>query len=306
MKKVGLILILFIMSILPCNAKPQYIVKVDKISQKSVFIYHIPDEDSAEQASQSVENPPQDIVSDDVTADTSPMADDEDEIGLIQDTELSQDYEINEMYSDVLQGYAQYDEEEENTIALDDFNEEFLKLDLRKPFFVKKDDYTSLKTSSLKFYDNQYSRFTGTEYNISPKSSRNYRTYKGFSAGTLYNEGIDYGEWEQSSGVFSRYQYKRFAINTAYMKTVNTTNNNYNDNFYFSPEWNMNQYFSLRPVLSADITRNRTKAEVILSINPYGNKDTDRLRFELGANQTYDDNNAVIKSQVKFNTRFKL
>lgn len=306
MKKVGFILILFIMSMLPCSAKPQYIVKIDKISQKSVFIYHIPDEEPAEQAEEAVQIP-EDIVSDDVTADTSPKAkDDEEELVLINDEEPSQDYEIDEMYSDVLQGYAQYDEEEENTISLDDINEEFLKLDIRKPYYVQKDDYTSLKTSSLSFYDNQYSRFNGTEYNISPKSSRNYRSYKGFSAGTMYNEGIDYGEWEQSSGVFSRYQYKHFAINTAYMKTVNTTNNNYNDNFYFSPEWNMNQYFSLRPVFSADITKNRTKAEVILSINPFGNKDSERLRFELGANQTYNDNNEVIRSQVKFNTRFKL
>ena len=49
----------------------------------------------------------------------------------------------------------------------------------------------------------------------------------------MYNQCIDYGEFEQSSGIFSKYSYKNFAVSTAYMKTVNSTNNNYNDNFYF-------------------------------------------------------------------------
>ena len=90
------------------------------------------------------------------------------------------------------------------------------------------------------------------------------------------------------------------------MKTVNSTNNNYNDNFYFSPEWKLNQYVSLKETLSADITRERRKAEFMISINPFGKKDEDRLRLELGANQTYDYNNVVIRNQFKFSTRFKL
>ena len=33
----------------------------------------------------------------------------------------------------------------------------------------------------------------------------------------------------------------------------------------------------------------------MISINPFGNKDEDRLRLELGANQTYDYNNVVLE-----------
>ena len=93
-----------------------------------------------------------------------------------------------------------------------------------------------------------------------------------FSAGTVFNQGIDYAELEQSSGVFTKYQYKQVGLSLSYMKTVNTTNNNYNDNFYFAPEWKLNQYFTLREILSADITKNRQKAEFILSINPFGKR----------------------------------
>ena len=316
MKKVSLTLIIFMLSILPCRANNPFEIKIDKISQSSVFVYHIPDEDKGQEETTPAQNQEEEpvITSDDVTADTSIKSDtsddeeddEEDEVVDEEDENIDGEYEMGDMYTDVLKGYAEYNEEEANTITLDDSPDELLKLDITKPAKVAKNDYTSLKSSSLKFYDNQYSKYTGSEYNIAPKSSTNYRKYKGFSAGTTYNQCIDYAEFEQSSGVFSRYEYKNWAINTAYSKTINSTNNNYNDNFYFAPEWKVNRYFSLKEVFSADVAKHRKKAELVLSINPFGNKDSDRMRLEFGANQSYDNTNAVIRSQFKFSTSFKL
>lgn len=314
MKKVSLTLIILMLSILPCRANSPFEIKIDKISQSSVFVYHIPDEDEGQEETtpaQTQEEEPV-ITSDDVTADTSINSEEtnseetDDEIVDEEDENIDGQYEMGDMYTDVLKGYAEYNEEEANTITLDDSPDELLKLDITKPAKVAKNDYTSLKSSSLKFYDNQYSKYTGSEYNIAPKSSTNYRKYKGFSAGTTYDQCIDYAEFEQSSGVFSRYEYKNWAIRTAYSKTVNSTNNNYNDNFYFSPEWKVNQFFSLREVFSADIAKHRRKAEVVLSINPFGNKDTDRMRLEFGASQSYSNTNEILRSQLKFSTNFKL
>lgn len=313
MKKVSLTLIILMLSILPCRANSPFEIKIDKISQSSVFVYHIPDEDEGQETTpaQTQEEKPV-ITSDDVTADTSINSEEtnseetDDEIVDEEDENIDGQYEMGDMYTDVLKGYAEYNEEEANTITLDDSPDELLKLDITKPAKVAKNDYTSLKSSSLKFYDNQYSKYTGSEYNIAPKSSTNYRKYKGFSAGTTYDQCIDYAEFEQSSGVFSKYEYKNWAIRTAYSKTVNSTNNNYNDNFYFSPEWKVNQFFSLREVFSADIAKHRRKAEVVLSINPFGNKDTDRMRLEFGASQSYSNTNEILRSQLKFSTNFKL
>lgn len=313
MKKVSLTLIILMLSILPCRANSPFEIKIDKISQSSVFVYHIPDEDEGQETTpaQTQEEEPV-ITSDDVTADTSINSEEtnseetDDEIVDEEDENIDGQYEMGDMYTDVLKGYAEYNEEEANTITLDDSPDELLKLDITKPAKVAKNNYTSLKSSSLKFYDNQYSKYTGSEYNIAPKSSTNYRKYKGFSAGTTYDQCIDYAEFEQSSGVFSRYEYKNWAIRTAYSKTVNSTNNNYNDNFYFSPEWKVNQFFSLREVFSADIAKHRRKAEVVLSINPFGNKDTDRMRLEFGASQSYSNTNEILRSQLKFSTNFKL
>lgn len=314
MKKVSLTLIILMLSILPCRANSPFEIKIDKISQSSVFVYHIPDEDKGQEEETPAQNQGEEpvITSDDVTADTSINSEEtnseetDDEIVDEEDENINGQYEMGDMYTDVLKGYAEYNEEEANTITLDDSPDELLKLDITKPAKVAKNDYTSLKSSSLKFYDNQYSKYTGSEYNIAPKSSTNYRKYKGFSAGTTYDQCIDYAEFEQSSGVFSRYEYKNWAIRTAYSKTVNSTNNNYNDNFYFSPEWKVNQFFSLREVFSADIAKHRRKAEVVLSINPFGNKDTDRMRLEFGASQSYSNTNEILRSQLKFSTNFKL
>lgn len=313
MKKVSLTLIILMLSILPCRANSPFEIKIDKISQSSVFVYHIPDEDEGQETTPAQTQGEEPVItSDDVTADTSINSEEtnseetDDEIVDEEDENIDGQYEMGDMYTDVLKGYAEYNEEEANTITLDDSPDELLKLDITKPAKVAKNDYTSLKSSSLKFYDNQYSKYTGSEYNIAPKSSTNYRKYKGFSAGTTYDQCIDYAEFEQSSGVFSKYEYKNWAIRTAYSKTVNSTNNNYNDNFYFSPEWKVNQFFSLREVFSADIAKHRRKAEVVLSINPFGNKDTDRMRLEFGASQSYSNTNEILRSQLKFSTNFKL
>jgi hypothetical protein len=304
MKKVSLLIIFFILTFLPCNAKSATSTDIKNENNSKIFIYHIPDEENStqekdansEKISDDVEIIEDGITSDDITADTN------------LDTQISEDnndysedeYEIEDMYSDVLHAYVSYDDED--TISLDDNIDSLLSIKIDKPFSVKGGKYYASKTSA----NYAYSKYNNMEYSITPISSKNYRSLGGFSAGTTYNQGIDYAELEQSTGIFSRYDSKYFAISTSYAKTVNTTNNNYNDNFYFSPELKLNQYFTLKEILSADITRNRKKVEFVLSINPFGNKDTNKLRIEFGANATYDDTNALLKNQVKFSTKFSL
>ena len=63
---------------------------------------------------------------------------------------------------------------------------------------------------------------------------------------------------------------------------------------------------SIRNTLTADITRDRKKNEVVLSVKPLAQKQGDRLNLEFGASQTYDSTNTLIRRQIKFNTKFKL
>jgi len=314
-KKIGLLISIVLLSIsLPCNAKVSTAGVTDNEVPK-VFIYHIPEDKlptfsngAISKNTEPVAEPQEteekkDITSDDVTADTSGEEIAEEDFSEDEITEPDiEEYRIDDMYADVLHGYAEYDEDGEDAVSLADALENFHTIKLTKPAKVGTKKYTALTDSSPSLY----SSLNTVEYSIAPISGTSFTKKGGFSAGTMYNQGIDYAELEQSTGVFSRYESKYFAISTAYEKTVNSTNNNYNDNFYLAPELIINQYFSLKEVLSADIAKNRKKAEFILSVNPFGKKDSDRLRLELGASSTYDDTNALLKNQFKFSTKFKL
>lgn len=305
MKKICLILISVFINILP-GAYANIVEEFTKKETPHVFIYHIPDDEQEQEISKT--NNAQDIISDDITEDTSGVVveeafdnnnNDDDEIKKIVVDENG--YEVSDMYSDILKGYAVYEQGEENMVSLDTKNS--LKIKIQEPYSFKGGKYLASKSLTPSIY----SKFSEMEYSIKPLSgslSKNIRS--GLSAGTMFNQGIDSAELEQSTGVFSRYDTNRFGIYTAFSKTINSTNSNYNDKFYFSPELKLNQYFTIKEIFSTDITSNRKKAELVLSINPFGKKDFDRLRIDFGANATYDDNNALMRNQFKFFTNFKL
>ncbi|MBQ8460430.1 hypothetical protein IJ541_10070 [bacterium] len=313
MRRAGLLLIfILICSFLPCQASNFEFQ--DSINGGKIFIYHIPDEEVVKpikeqiKSETQIEQEHQDIISDDVTADTSGNIEEEivyndDEDDEVKTISLDEEgYEISDMYSDILKGYAVYNEDEENTVFLDDNLDELLTIKIQQPYNFKGGKYLASKSLSPLMY----SKLNSMEYSITPISNVNYKTKNGFTAGAMFDQCIDYAELEQSTGVFSRYDTKYFGIYTAFQRTLNSTNSNYNDNVYFSPEFKLNQYFTLKQILSADITRNRKKAELVISINPFGKKDTDRMRIEFGANATYDDSNSLLKNQIKFSTSFKL
>lgn len=309
MKKVALILILTMLNILPCNAGLEDIAFNTRIAgEKVIFTYHIPEEDTQKDETEEVnENLSQDdteiiinteegITSDDVTADTS---------GLEYYDPDDETYEIDDMYSDVLYGYAQYIDDNEDTIFLE--NSKTAELNLKKSqISYSGEKYNHLQTTPTLFNTNKYSKYNVPEFSIATI----YQTHQkdlgaGFSAGTTYWQGISDGELEQSSGLFSRYQYKRIALTTTYSKTINTTNNTYSDNIYFTPELKLNQYLTLKEILSTNVINHSKKAEFMISLNPFGNYDQDRLRLNLSAVQTFDDQNNLLKNQFKFYTNYK-
>lgn len=303
MKRIVFGLFIFALTFVPTFAQ-ETDINTFFVAQNGVFTYHIPDEDEEQNDKINNENQEEniiqeDIVSDDITADTSgiPKFDPDEEYN-------AQEYDIDDMYDYVLHGYAEYYDDEENTVALELKPSDFIVLNIVKPSVVE-GRYFGYLQQSPSLFDNNYSKYNGTEYSIAPISASSSKSIGGFSAGATYSQGIDYGELEQSSGIFTKYQYKNFAISTSYAKTVNTTNNNYNDNFYIIPELKLNQYLTIKNVLSADTVKKRKKAEIVLSFNPFGKKDYDRMRFELGASETYDELNNSLKNQFKFSTNYR-
>lgn len=320
MKKVSLILILFIMTILPCAAKNQFDKNIESKSNNSkVFVYHIPDDSNSENAqpSSADDNPMQvqelpanGVITDDITIDTSEeaqnLADNNDEEDEENNDSISllENYQIDDMYSDVLKGYAEYNEEEENSITLDNADESISTIKIKKPSKVETTDFSNLSITPQK---GNYFSYTAPEYSITPVSNKKYKQFGKFKAGAVYGQEIFYAELEQSSGIFSSYDFNnKFSVSTSYLKTINSTNNDYNDNFYFSPSYKINQYLTVSESLSADISKERQKADVSLLINPFGNKDDDRLLFIFGASQTRYNDGRTPKNKFSFTTKIKL
>lgn len=240
----------------------------DDVKLPNIFIWALPEDENVS---------PDDIKS------SNP----DDEVTLIPNTE-----EV------AAKGYAEF-VETADTVYLKDENCNYI-INLRVPQKLN----SSRLVDSKKIQTNKrYSLYSNEEYSISPETVKAIEKHGNFSLGTLYNSGIDNAQLERSTTLFTRYERQRFAISSAFKKNNLTTYGLTTDNFYLAPELKLNRVFSLSEVLSADVTRNRKKGEVVLSVSPL--KD-DRMLFELGAGTTYDFNNDRSWSQVRFNTKFKL
>ena len=309
MKKVSLLLILLMLMILPCDAKVASKNKVDEPNTPKIFVYHIPDEVDAVEESKGVisdeikESVPivkADIVSDDVTADTSGVEEEvvEDEIVYEIDESI---YQINDMYSDVLYGYASYDEEE--AVVLDDMLDEFHAIQIQRPYNYKGGKYHANRKDSRK---SAYSKFNNMEYSINQVKYDQSEKFGNIITGTAYEEKIDYAELRQVSSIYSKYDTKHYALTTEFSKTVNSTNGDYNDYFSFTPEIKLGQYLSLKETVSANFAKHIKIAEFYISINPFGKRDIDRVNIEMGTTSIFDQTNSLIKNRIKGTIRFKL
>lgn len=324
MKKLGLILILSMLAVLPCCADETTIAIDSSNKMPKIFRYHIPDVEEvkevketgviAEALDKEVEPVKQDIVSDDITADTSGNIEEEEESeseDIFEITDEQYDYNIDDMYSDVvysdvLYGYAAYDEEEdEDTVSLEDSLDKIHSVTIQQPYNVKAGKYLADKNDIKK---RAYSRYNNMEYNISPMKYSEVASVGKFSTGTSYEQKIDtnYAELRQSTSVYSRYDTKYFGLQTEFSKTLCSTNGSFNDYFSIAPELKLSQYISLKENLSANFAKNIKIAEFVVSINPFGKKDIDRFNIELGTSSVFDQNNSLIKNRLKFDTKFKL
>ncbi len=296
-------LISLMLTFLPSMAKTTVQNKVEDENEPKVFIYHIPDDiakGGIVQPSEQVinEDKTETIISDDITADTSGIIDEEEEYNPVDEV-----YMLDDMYTDVLQGYAVYDEDED-AISLEDELEDFQMVKIKKPTKIKGSKYSVSKVSTLS--PNIYSKLNNMEYTIEQTSYDTEQTFGKFSAGTQYKQKIDYAEFRQSTALYSRYDTKYMAFNTEFSKTVNSTNGDFNDYFSFAPELKLGQYLSLKETVSANFAKNIKIAEFVLSINPFGKKDIDRFNIELGTSSVFDENNSLVKNRFKVTTNFKL
>lgn len=265
MKRALLIFFLMFGLGVPCIADEK-----DEVTLPNIFIWSLPEEKNVS---------PEDIKS----------SNDEEEVSTVPDAE-----DVNAM------DYDEYVDAADVVYLKDDENN--FVLNLRVP-----QKFSSKNIAGEKYIQplgkKSYSMYSNEEYSIAPQSVKAVEKHGNFSLGTLFNTGIDTSQLERSTTLFTRYEREHFAISSAFKKNNLTTYGLNTDNFYIAPELKLNKVFSLSPVLSTDITRNRRKGEFVLSVSPL--KD-DRMKLEVGAGTTYDINNDRSWSQIRFNTKFQL
>lgn len=297
MKKILLILFILMVSInLRCvSAELEDNLVKNELPQTfedlpNIFIYPLAENTAAQD----------DYTPDELLDYVSPVSDgeelyEEDEIPLFTSVEQVNSKDFAEFVDDA------------NSIYLKDANNNYV-VNLRVPQRITSSQSLKLdnKISNERLLN--LSKYSKEEYNISGQAVKNVYRAGGFAFGTTYDSSVDkISMLENSAKLFTRYETKRFALSSAYEKTMNTTIGTYSDAFYLSPEFKLNNYFSIKEVLSADITKNRKSSELVFSVAPYGNSGSnDRLRFEVGAKQTIDQNNAIYGTQLNFSTKFKL
>ena len=142
---------------------------------------------------------------------------------------------------------------------------------------------------------------------ISKNAKGVVENYGDFSVGTSYSSAVNsLSSLEYSSGLFAKYQKKNFSINTKFQKEQVASYGLTTNNVLISPEYRLNKSLAVKNVFKADFTRNRKTAELILMLTPFAYWGYDRFNVEIGAGQTYDATNTLMRQKFEFSTKLEL
>lgn len=286
MKKALLILLLFIS--LPVCAAPKKMITAPgtESHMTNIFIYTIPDNDIVQEPEEEKDAPESAYV--------KPSAQNTEEEIIFENEEIRYG-------ATTLKGYAQFIDDS-NAIHLKDDNDEFV-LNIKNPQKIISEKSLNFGVPDAK----PTLRYLNEEYLIAPHAINTSSKIGNFTVGAQYNNEIDnIAMLETETGLFTKYERNKFALSSSVTKSLNTTYAQDYNTFSIAPEFRLNNYMSLKNVLSADVTRNKRASKLVFSINPFGKKDMDRLRFEFGAKQTYNIETENTSTQFSFSTQLKL
>lgn len=121
--------------------------------------------------------------------------------------------------------------------------------------------------------------------------------------GTTFSNDVKPENMNNSFTLFSKYQREKFSLNSAYKQSRNFTGGRPAAGvFSITPEYRLNDYFTLQNIYSSNFSNDQRKNEVVLSVYPMKN---DRMNFSLGAGQIYYNDNRPGSSQFNFSTGIK-
>lgn len=210
-----------------------------------------------------------------------------------------------------INGYLEYNEPaqeiEQDAISLD--AKGITHINIAEPKkFGSKSLITNSKKPTFQPINDEFeaaSKFSTPEYNIKPVSTTYSRKFGKFSFGTKYGSSLSNASASYSTGIFSRYDGKHFALSSAFSKSTNSNYDSYSDNFSIAPELKLTKRLSFLDVMQTDATQVNRSNEFVLRYVPRIKNHYDDVELELGAGQSFYED-SYIKSSLRFSTRFKL
>lgn len=211
-----------------------------------------------------------------------------------------------------LQGHLEYHQDEvqpeEMPIVLDE-NTQHNTINVSKPQKIESKSLLS-STKIPTFHPIQdelksASMFSTQEYNIKPVSTGYSQRFGRFSFGTMYGSSLSKASTNNSTALFAKYEWKYAALSLGYSKSANNNKDSFEDRFFAAPEIKITNRLSLIDVLETDVYQIDKSNEIVLRYTPHIKKYADGVQFELGAGQSFYEDN-FIKSSVRFSTKFKL
>lgn len=173
-----------------------------------------------------------------------------------------------------------------------------------------------VKNSGPSIYDDKYlnqrnalataTRVTGEEYMIAPVWQQVNEQLGNFSYGTLYTSGLDDSQLQSTMNVYTRYDFKHFAI-TGYVgaNERNTDMDKDTQTIQIAPEIKLSKSFVIRDTVQAYVNQAYKKNKVSIIYTPKIKDQYDILRLELGFTQTYYESGQS-KSAIEFSTKIRL
>ena len=291
--------VLLLSAVLLISGLPVFSAEGEDVKLPNIFIYTIPDDIKHKPEIPDDADAPEDAYINETNVSGKSDEVSEEEINLNLDYVAEEDDEFT-LNATTLKGYAEY-VEDANAIHLKDDNNNFV-LNLKVPQKISASKGLDLQNA---INAKRMARYSDAEYAIAPNSIRTSSKKGDFTFGALYGNEVDnIAMLESETGLFTKYEKSRFALSTTYKKNLNTTYNQFYDTISLAPEFKLNNYMSIKNEYKADLTRNRKSGALIFSFNPFGSKDSDRMRLELGAKQTVYDYNVTTKTEFSFSTQF--
>lgn len=229
-----------------------------------------------------------------------------------EEEDISVYFNIEPEQATTLEGHIEYDqnkaEQGEDAITLEEpivhnsinlsksqkIESKSLLSGAKRPTFYPIQD--ELKSASM---------FSTQEYNIKPISTDYSQKFGKFSFGTMYNSSLSKASTGYTTALFAKYEGKYSALSMGFSKNTNCNNDSFSDTFFVAPELKLTKRLSILDVIETDVYQINNSNELVLRYTPHFKKYADDVQFELGAGQSFY-NDDFIKSSVRFTTKFKL